>query len=443
MATNYWRPRAADQRAIQTITIGGAWTSGDTHTVACNGKAVIVTVAGDDATTDVAAAIKEALMSSTRLDGTSTYGSTDATSNTGGQLFGEFAEFVATVSGSVVTLTGKHPGVPFVVSVVKSSTSGTTTLDDGVQDATGKNHWDNPANWSAGTVPANNEDVDFADTSVSCLFGFPNGSLEVTFVVHNSFTGQIGLPPINKTDPQKPYQEYRQRFVRLDDAGSGSNIMHRFGVGEGPGSPLINVRHSTVKCTPVVYSTGRPLESGASALNIVCTANTSELNVLAGWVDCSSADGATSAFAILRTAGETVAIAGLVATADVVVSGGSLLIGGTAALDNVGCYGGELTIENQSGTISVLYASAGVVRYNSTATITALTILQTGDFDARAAISTFAITATTLYAGGKYRDPYARANTTLTWIGPPDTSMFPPTGTIAFTAGSGGSGGGA
>ena len=48
----------------------------------------------------------------------------------GGQQFGEFAEVTATVSGSVVTLRGNTPGVPFVVSVAETSASGTLTAQD-------------------------------------------------------------------------------------------------------------------------------------------------------------------------------------------------------------------------------------------------------------------------------------------------------------------------
>jgi hypothetical protein len=248
MATKTFIGNAAAVKQISTITVGGTWLDTETATLTMNTKDLVLTLVGNEATTAVATALKEMWMASSRLDGTAT---TDATSNAGGQQFGEFSEVTATVSGSVVTLTANRPGVPFVVTVSETSATGTLTLAT-PQAATGPNFWDNADNWDTITVPANDDTVVFKDSNISVLYGLPNGSLEVTIQQWMSYTGEIGLPPVNITDPAKPYYEYRQRYVRLDDSGGGSDIAHRWGLGEGFGSPLINVRHTAVKNSHIV-----------------------------------------------------------------------------------------------------------------------------------------------------------------------------------------------
>src|SRR6185503_18181163 len=95
---------------------------------------------------------------------------------------------------------------------------------------------------------------DQSGPSVGFKYGLPNNSKEVTIEHWMSYTGQVGLPPINTENASKPYPEYRQTDVRLDDAGTGTNILHKFGLGkDGTGSPLINVHHKTLRCSPVVY----------------------------------------------------------------------------------------------------------------------------------------------------------------------------------------------
>jgi hypothetical protein len=406
--TQTWTGNAASVPQISTITVASTWLDTETATVTINGKDLVVTLVGNESTANVATAIKEMWMSSSRLDGTAT---TDATSNAGGQQFGEFAEVTATVSGSVVTLVAETPGKPFTVSVSETSSSGTLTLAT-PQAATGKHHWDNADNWDTGAAPANDDVLVFRDSDVSCLYGLPNGSLEVTIQQYQSFTGQIGLPVVNRDDPNKPYYEYRQRYVRLDDAGSGSNIAHRFGIGvEGTGSPLINLKHSTVKCSPIVYRTGVPKIPGTKALNLCCSTNTSTLNILGGSVDYSSQDGGTSAFVeVDQAAGDSRGIQAIHTTGAVVtLSGGTALIGGTGAINTVKVRGGALRLENQTGTITNFSAyTGGKCAYASTATITSFS-LDGGEFDAREDAGAFTITSGTIVrAGSKFLDPQNR-----------------------------------
>lgn len=413
MSTIQWTGNAHSVKQISTITIANTWAAADTCTITINGKDLVITCGSTTTTTAlVATAIKEAWMAAGRLDGTSS--SSNATSNFGGQDFGEFREMTATVSSSVVTLVAVTAGKPITLSVAENTAgSGTATLAT-PQAATGKWYWNNIDNWSGGAVPVNDDVCVFKESDIPCRYGLPDGTLEVTIEVWRSYTGEVGLPAINRDEASYPYPEYRQRYVRLDDAGTGTNIAHRFGLGQdGMGCRLFNVKHSTVKCSPIVYWTGTPSAErvGTKALNICCTANTSTINIVNGSVDISSQDGSTSAFAdITQTAGDSRSVTGLVAAADVTISGGTMLVGGTPALDAVKCRGGVLTFEGQAGTITTMHVlNLGTILMNSTGvTVTTLAVFDTGTFDARGNAGGFTLGTTTIHKGGKFLDPYRR-----------------------------------
>ena len=190
MATTYWTGNAHSVKRIDTVTVANTWAAADTVTLTINGKDLVITCGSTTTTTaTVATAIKEAWMSSTRLDGSSA--SSNATSNFGGQEFGEFREVTASVSGSVVTLIGNEAGKPFTLTVTESTAGSGTATQATSTAATGKHHWDNGDNWSGGSAPANDDTVVFKDSNVSCLYGLPNGSKEVMIQQWMSYTGGI------------------------------------------------------------------------------------------------------------------------------------------------------------------------------------------------------------------------------------------------------------
>lgn len=419
MATPTWAPKAPAIKQISTITVALAWAAGDIGNVTINGKILAVTVGATGTSVgDVAISIRDAIMASSRLTGVG--GNTDNTSNFGGQEFGEFAEIEASIldaTPTVVTLIARKAGKPFTFSV-SETTAGTGTLTAATTTAaSGPNFWNDVLNWDTGVVPATatTDDVVFRDSSIPCLYGLPNGTLEITLNVYQSFTGTIGLPIINVDNPALPYYEYRQRYVRLDDAGLGTSIAHRFGLGTGNGSNLINVKHSTLECKVIVYGTGTPQVAGTKALNLCLTASTSELTILKGSVDCSSQDGSTSALVLLNVGytdsqssdSDVRAVGAMVASSTVIVSGGRLLIGGTPILNKIECRGGIVRVEEQSGTIAVVNVfSGGIVTWVSSATITQLRVDQ-ATFDVSKSLIPFTITAALLFPGTIYNDPYS------------------------------------
>jgi len=413
MATINWIGNAHATKQIDTITVADTWTAADTVTLTMNGKDIIITIGDGTTTAQVAESIRDAWNASSRIDGT---GSNTNTSNAGGQEFGEFSEATAVIyptATSVVRIIGNVAGRPFTLSVAQTVAVDGTATEATAQAATGPWHWNNGDNWSAGAVPANDDVCVFRDNDVPVKYGLPNGSLEVTIEQWQSYTGQIGLPPINRDNASKPYFEYRQRYVRLDDAGTGTNIAHRFGIGHtGTGSSLINLKHSTLKCSPIVFNTGSAQQQLSQyALNICCTANTSTLDIINGSVDYSSQDGSTSAFVtVSQVAGDSRSVSGTVAAAAITIGGGTALVGGTAAISAITLRGGTLRLESQSGTITTLNANGGTVLCINIGTITALLVNAGSTFDARNAVAGFILTQGDVYPGGRFLDPYRKMN---------------------------------
>lgn len=412
MATVTWRGNATNVPQIVTRTFNNTWATADTATVTINGNDMVVTLGTTQTAAGIAAAVAAAFNLSERL--TATAGPADgSTSNVGGQTIPEFKEITASVSSATVTFTANTAGKPFTLTVtVDTAGTGDVTGETVVQAATGMNHWDNADNWDSGSVPANDDIVVFRDSDVSVKYGLPAASREVTFNVYQSFTGQIGLPRINNdaNSAAGRYLEYRPRMVHLDDAGTGTNILHVFGLGEGNGSPLINLRHDTLQCSVLVYNTGRPSVQGDKALNIVCENTSSELTILRGSVDAGSDFSASAGWNVIRvnnSQGQTsdVRIAGADASNAVIVSGGQVAIENTTGITFTQ-YGGTIdaTGVNSAAAIS-LYG--GVFKWSGSGTITAMTI-DGGDFDARGGLSAFTVTNCTRRRG-PLRDPFHRA----------------------------------
>lgn len=417
MPDNYWRPQAGYRPQYDSITVATAPTAGDIGTIEIGNSTLTVTAQSGTTTEALfAAAIKNAINAAGPTDNLVA----NESRNAGGQQLPEFRDVYAEISptnAAVVLVKSVVPGVPFfdVGGTTLSATESGATLNltaASVQTATGQWHWNNAANWSGGSVPANDDVVIFDHGSVGPKYGLPNGSLEVTILQYQSFTGDIGLPPVN-TSNGMAYYEYRQRYVRLDDAGGGSNIAHRFGLGEvGAGSPLINVKHSTVKASPIVFNTGKPRTPGTHALNICCTTNTSTINILDGSVDYSSQDGSTSAFVTVdQSGGESRGITAIHTTGGIAtIAGGKAVIGGAGAINTVTARGTALVrMERQTGTITNMaaYNRTATIEYPSTGTITSL-IVDAATFDARENSGKFTVTGGTIHNDASFLDPYRR-----------------------------------
>jgi len=207
-----WIGAAQDTKTIQDITIAGTWADTNTASITCNNKKVMVTLGPlAVATTDVATALANAI----NATGIENLNSDETRYNgTGGYAYGEFKDTVATVSGSVITLTSAKAGIDFVVTVAKTG-SGTITLETKTQTATGKNWWNNVDNWvsTGGGIPSDDDDVLFDHGSIDVLYG-SNTATDLIVKVTNDYQGEWGLSATNQTWTANPYSEYRD--LKLD-----------------------------------------------------------------------------------------------------------------------------------------------------------------------------------------------------------------------------------
>ena len=417
-ATRTYDAEAAPVVQIDKITVAGTWAAADTGSIVIGNSTLTFTCGSDTTTTaQVATVIKNAINAPT-IDA-SLVGK--ETRSAAGQQLGEFRDVEATIDPAdtaIVRVRSRSAGVPFYAVgsstlTVSESTAGTGTLTAAsVQAATGPWHWDNATNWSANTLPVNDDTAEFKNTANGPKYGLPNGALEVTIEQHNSFTGPIGLQPINALG----YSEYRQQWARLNDAGTGTNIAHRYGLGTGPGSPWIAVRHTLVKCTPVVYGTGQPA-ANSKALNIVCSEATSELTVIKGSVDASTQDGTTAGWAALRCG----SLGGGPQDSDVRYTGPATtfyVMGGKAVIEsiasgspNLWTYGGVTRVTNCSATWPVVNMFGGTIEWVSTGTLSQLQQRGGSVFDASFDRRALTITAHDFFGPAVFRRPQGA----LTW----------------------------
>ncbi len=288
MANKIWVPKAVDVSDVYTLTIGGTWAANDTITITVDGQDLVLTLGSTAITAaDVADKLHRAINARDRTDNLED----DESRNVGGAEIPQLAELSAKVASTVVTLTGPA-GKPVTMTSAKTSTSGTVTQAQ-TQSATGKHFWNNADNWAAGSVPAANDDVWFYDTNVDCLYGLPTTLVLDSIHVYMSFTGRIGLPPVNRDNPNKTYPEYRQRYVQVqNNVGGTTEYIVGEGVGSGPRLVNIDTSAATTACLLNVYGTGVRLSQDQYVVNfkhgttggVTCTidAGTAAINHEAG-----------------------------------------------------------------------------------------------------------------------------------------------------------------
>lgn len=417
MATKTWIGNAHAVKQITTLTVSGTWTANDTYTVTVNGKDLVLTIGNGTTTAQVAASIRDMWNASSRIDGT---GDNTNTSNAGGQEFGEFAEATAVIystATSVVRITANKAGLPITISQTVNTAGDGDVAQATAQAATGPNYWDNGDNWSGGSAPANDDTVNLKDSDVSILYGWPAATLEVTLNYYKSFTGQLGLPVINRSNAAKPYNEYRTRFPTFGAGGAGTTITHRLGIGPGVGSPLFIFVHTgdaNLKVSALVYGTGSPqalLGDKALYMEIDNGSADGTITILDGSVSLGD-----------KVAGDTNVATVNVSAGDVRLSPGGYAqtvnqSGGTVTYPDRASHAANLTLNIFGGTFisNLLGASTVTVTvtnalliWNSAETIDALTLGTNGTLDLEKDWRAVTISTCDLFEGSKLLDENAR-----------------------------------
>ena len=391
MAFKRWLGRAGAVAEVHTVTIstGAGWGNDDTITLTINGKDLVITVQTLLTNPQIATTVQEAWENLTFTDTTATKIPAD-----GGQGFAEHAEITATVSGSVVTLTHDTDGTPFTLTVATSDTGGIATIT--LIKATGPNHWDDVDNWeheSGNDLPGVNagDEVIIENSDVSILYQLNQFSILndlTSLTIARNYTGDIGLPRLNAGG----YVEYRTTYLKIPVG------IVTIGRGEGSGSGRIKLDTHDDAAAVLVVNTGSGAESGELEALLLKGANVANtLTVLDGSVAVAAFDDDVAELAsLLVTAGSVRVGKGVGATiatvknvsgnvslySDVTTvtnSGGTLLLGGTAAMTTVLLQGGTCRYASSAniGTLTIggpVGAIFDASLENSARTITTLNV---------------------------------------------------------------------
>ena len=264
MSLRTFQNNAVDVKDVWTGTVAGTWTaSTDTATITINGKSLVVTIGSLVTTAQVAVTVKEAFASASSF--------TDTTASCipqgGGQSIPEMAKYLATVSGSVVTLTERVAGRPGTITMTESTTStGTLTAANSVP-ATGKYFGDNVKNWLEGSLPVDGDDI-VVNGPYKWLYGMGFSAVQpasITFGERCTGVTQVGLPWENAAG----YAEYRTPELAI-----GPLIVNV----RGPVG-LVKLNLGSDPCTANIYSSGTSLDTGYAPIQIRGT-NATPLNTI-------------------------------------------------------------------------------------------------------------------------------------------------------------------
>ena len=357
MATPRWRPKALPTAQVDTITVANTWAAADTATVTINGRSLVLTVGATVTTAAVATAIKE------MINGDAITG--DATRSETGDNVPEFDEVTATVSGSVVTVTGDTKGRPFTMTATENTAGSGTATQATATAATGPNHWNNALNWDTGSQPADGDTVYIDNSDVSILYGLDQSAIEpaATYIAM-SFTGNIGLPEVNA---EGGYAEYRSQYLSLGP------LILQVGIGPGRGSGRIKINSTTDPCALTVIDTG----SSADDLPAFLWKGTDSGNALvmrSGSAGVAVLGAETATFATFKVDGGSLRLrAGVTLSGALVVNDGAVqvnsLIDGSLTMTS-----GQVTIDG-TGNVDQLTVRGGTCVYKTTGTLGGATVV--------------------------------------------------------------------
>jgi len=416
-----WIGAAQDKPQITTITVANTWAAGDQATVTCNNKSVTVTCGATmDTPAEVAAGLAEAL-GLTHHDASKI--TADMTLNVGGRELGEFWDFDATVSGAVITLTSRVAGVPYTVITSETTagdgTVGAPTTASG-DEATGKHHWDNAANWHTGVVPTSGDQATFTFGAVDVLYGLANSTPDISLYRRNGYTGNIGLPDVNESVNGKSYREYRAKRLVLPITATSGIQTHEIGERTSSlparGTTYLDFGQNDGTLQELVVYDAPQANSQTGAGVQFYGGNDLDLYVYRGSVACG--DG-------LATEGTSLGIlqvkyltnqandahlhigiyGGFEAGAPVTLTGGRLTCAKSFSTSTTAeVHGGRLDFPGTVGTLNIRGGTV-LLRNDSVATITNLFIFRGGNLDASQTESV-TVTNCTLYEGATLRDPF-------------------------------------
>jgi hypothetical protein len=437
MATLRWKPASLNRRQTYTITVANTWTAADTVTITIDNVAFIITIGTLITTAQVATTIQQALSGTTFTDTTATC--TVGIADSGASSIPQFSEFTATVSSSVVTLTGNGTGSlagkPFTVTVTESTSStGTATGAAGIT-ATSQYHASEVDNWG-NAVPADNDTVVWDEGTLDTRYDlntYASGATTCQPAVitkTKKYTGNVGLAETNTDSSSKPYPEYRTpKYFTTDD--NSVNMAVNLETGEGPGSGRFKLDAGAGQMTVSVFGRGSRAETGIPCILLKGSHASNVVRNIAGDIGIAYFSGETAVVATLTTgdgpqsSAYTICGAGVTLTT-VTLNGGTKETASaiTTANHNSGNW------LHSAGTVTTLHNNGGVFYPTGALTITTLNLY--GTIDLTKGHGTVTVTNTIqVYKGAKIIDPQGRMGNfvyKLNGCGPDDVTIITPFG---------------
>jgi trimeric autotransporter adhesin len=379
MAHCIWLGDAQAVKQINTITPANV-NIGNVFSVTINGKVVSFTATAATIA-NVTAGLVAALASS---------------------IIPEFQEIVWTDQGTYIKAESAVAGVPFTQTSGASGGSATNTTAT-TQAATGPDFWDNAANWSTGTVPANSDTVTFERINRSVRYGLAQTSVTLTALnILASYTGTIGL----RSYASAGYREYRPTYLAIKSAA------FNIGQGEGGGSSMLKINASSVETEINVMGTAQQAaEPGLNCVMLLGSHADNVLNVLRGSVGVAVQAGETATmkevtvgFISQQSSDSKVTLGAGVTITTLEMTGGQVTTNSNIA--NVTQDGGVLNI--QAGAISgTLELRSGVCRYTSAGTIDTLQLQSDATIDFSRDLRARTVDNCTMLKASKLLDPFS------------------------------------
>lgn len=392
MAQKTWVGNAAPVQQVTEFVFGGTWESSDVITLTIGTKTVSTT-----AQSTVTATVVSTLVTTWNALSTTNYP--------------EFQEMTATANSAtfILTMDSTHAGKPFTVTIATTETGGgaadaqtidATTSSTGTNTTanSGPNVWDVAANWLEIVIPADTDTVVIDRGNVDILYGLAQSAIEpTTMTITQGYTGKIGLPTRNSNG----YEEYRATYLTIGPATL--NV----GTGIGSGSTRLKLDTGSDQVVLNVYATGQSGEAGVHALNWKGTHASNVVNVYGGDVGIAMFSGETAVVATLRQNGGTIESGTGLTWTTISKAGGTLTT--NAAATTVTNDAGDLVLK--SGAHTTITLTGGTLYYESSGTVTTLSIYADAIADFRRNNLARTVTNCTITVGGSIFD----RSKTVTW----------------------------
>lgn len=414
MATRRWIGAAKPVRQVNTITVANTWAGNDTVTLTINNVDVVITIGSLVTTAQVATTIKEAFNGETLTDTGASVSPPIA--DGGAQAIAYFKELTATVSGSVVTITGGQTGdadKPFTLTVTESTAGTGTATGATATAATGPHHFSDQDNWSGNAVPVDNDDIVFDSGAVGCKYSLSPSIQPASVTITSDYTGYIGLPEVNEDSSTAPYAEYRTKYLTFDS--NAVTTVYDVGHGTGVGSRVVRIDAGAGAVTWNQFGAGQRLKTGIPSTLLLGTNSANVLNVAKGDLGVAFFEGESAHIATLRVGDGTSASATVVcgdgvdlANAAITHNGGTLEINSTTSSGTIVVGdAGRLTTRGTAAHASITVQPGGYLAYQSSGTIsTKLDVHSGGTFDRAGDLRPFTCTpVVNLYKGSIFYDP--------------------------------------